>query len=145
MTEVIAPDRGAFCFAELNTSDVEGSKRFYGELFGWTAVDVPESGGNYVLFQLEGRDVAGMRRIESGPHRWVAYVLVDSIADTTARATRLAATADTPSARTPGIGHTRIIRAPDGAEVGLWEAGRHQGARVIDVAGSMWWIELMTS
>jgi predicted enzyme related to lactoylglutathione lyase len=136
---------GAFCFAELNTSDVDGAQRFYRDLFGWTTVDVPESGGHYILFQLDGRDVAGLRRRESGPHRWVGYVFVESIDDTTARATQLGATADSPAVRMPGIGRTRIIRDPAGAEIGLWEAGGHQGARVIDVAGSMWWMELMTS
>jgi predicted enzyme related to lactoylglutathione lyase len=32
---------GAWAWNELTTPDLEGAKRFYGELFGWQAEDVP--------------------------------------------------------------------------------------------------------
>ena len=33
---------GAPCWADLWTSDVEGSRRFYSELFGWEAAEPSE-------------------------------------------------------------------------------------------------------
>ena len=32
---------GTFCWVELGTSDGEGAKRFYTELFGWDFTDNP--------------------------------------------------------------------------------------------------------
>ena len=43
---------GSPCWADLWTSDVEGSRRFYGELFGWEA-SAPS------WFELHTRDHAG--------------------------------------------------------------------------------------
>src|ERR1019366_10747997 len=31
---------GSFCWAELATTDAAAAKHFYGEMFGWTAVDI---------------------------------------------------------------------------------------------------------
>ena len=144
MTEVLTPDRGAFCFAELQTSDVNGSAQFFRDLFGWTTADVPGAHGDYLLFQLDGRDVAGLRRTDGGKQRWIPYVFVENIASTTARAAQIGGVDSAPVV-TPGIGRTCLLRDAEGAELGLWEAGGHQGARVVDVTGSMWWIELMSS
>jgi predicted enzyme related to lactoylglutathione lyase len=143
MTDVAAPTGGTFCVSELNTPDIEGSKRFYGELFGWSAVDMPGTGGRYALFQLGGKDVAAMRRVENGPHRWVPHVFVDSIDDTLARARRLGADAAGAPLETPGVTRTFVFRDPEGAELGLWESGGHPGARLTEVTGSMWWVEVL--
>lgn len=144
MTDVVSPDLGSFCFTELNTSDIEGSKRFYGELFGWSAAEPPVSDGSYFLFQLGGRDVAGMRRAPHGTHRWIPHVFVNSIADVTAQARRLGARVASPLQETPGLARTCVIHDPQEAELGLWEDGGHQGARLIDMTGTMWWVELLT-
>ncbi len=32
---------GTFCWVDLATTDAEGAKAFYGELFGWEAEDMP--------------------------------------------------------------------------------------------------------
>jgi predicted enzyme related to lactoylglutathione lyase len=144
MTDVLTHDRGAFCMPELHTADVGAATRFYGELFGWRAAAVPASDGNYFLFQRGGRDVAGLRRVAAGPHRWVSHVLVDSIEDTIARAAQLGADTSRAPLDMPGIGRTCVMHDAQGAEFGLWEAGGHAGARLIDVTGSMWWMELMS-
>jgi predicted enzyme related to lactoylglutathione lyase len=127
---------------ELHTPDVDRAKRFYGELFGWTAVDVPAARGSYTLFQVDGKDVAGMRRVAGATDHWVPHVLTDSIADTAARATARGGTASAP-ARTPGVATTCLLRDPEGAELGLWEAGSHAGAQLTEAARSMWWVELL--
>ena len=41
MTQVEKHRPGAFCWADLATSDPEGAKAFYTELFGWDVNDVP--------------------------------------------------------------------------------------------------------
>jgi uncharacterized protein len=50
---------GKVVWADLLTPDLEGAKRFYGGLFGWTFRDVPGD-RNYALALLDGEPVAGM-------------------------------------------------------------------------------------
>lgn len=55
---------GALTWIELETSDIDSSKKFYGELFGWDAgeVSLDEScyqGGAYTVFTKNGERVAG--------------------------------------------------------------------------------------
>ena len=38
---------GAFSWSELLTSDVEGAKKFYGDLLGWETEDMPMEGMDY--------------------------------------------------------------------------------------------------
>lgn len=40
---------GSFCHVELSTTDLEASRTFYQEIFGWTVEDVPGMEG-YALF-----------------------------------------------------------------------------------------------
>ena len=51
---------GKFCWVELNTSDVEASKRFYGDLLGWSLADMPMPSGSYAMASVGGKSVAGM-------------------------------------------------------------------------------------
>ena len=47
-----------FCWFELATSNQAAAKKFYGELFGWTATDNPMGpDGVYTMFHLRGRNV----------------------------------------------------------------------------------------
>jgi len=44
---------GSFCWAELATTDGPGAKKFYGELFGWEALDSPVGPGMvYTMLKL---------------------------------------------------------------------------------------------
>ncbi len=45
---------GAFSWCELLTSDVAGTKRFYGKLFGWTLDPAPMPGVDYTLVKCGG-------------------------------------------------------------------------------------------
>jgi predicted enzyme related to lactoylglutathione lyase len=52
---------GTFCAVDLATTDPDGAKRFYGELFGWETEDVsPGEGMTYTILRLDGDAVAGM-------------------------------------------------------------------------------------
>jgi predicted enzyme related to lactoylglutathione lyase len=50
---------GSPCWADLWTSDVEGSRRFYGELFGWEAQEPSPEFGGYFMFTREGVPTGG--------------------------------------------------------------------------------------
>ena len=131
-----------FCLAELNTHDVEAAQRFYHAVLGWKTITVPTDDG-YLLFQLDGRDVAALRHAK-GATRWVPYLSVTSADDTVARARQLRASVVAPPFDMNGFARKAVIQDPAGGVVGLWEPHGHQGAAVLDQPGSMWWAELLT-
>jgi uncharacterized protein len=134
---------GTFCFAELHTSDIERDKRFYGDLLHWTAAAAPKTGSEYAVFQLEGRDVAGLRQT-TGPRRWVPYISVASVDDVATRAVRHGAAVLTAPFDFADAARMAVLHDPAGGVVGLWEARERGGAQVIDEPGAMWWVELLT-
>ncbi len=68
MPEMSAYADGVPSWIDLASPDEEASKAFYASLFGWRAdpVLVPEACG-YTLFGLDGKEVAGLGPIRSGP------------------------------------------------------------------------------
>ena len=77
---------GSPCWADLWTSDVDGSRRFYSELFGWEAqAPSPEFGG-YFMFTREGVPVAGgmgdMGDDMPADNTWKIYLATDDVAKT---------------------------------------------------------------
>ena len=46
---------GALTWNELTTRDVEGSKAFYGSVFGWMARDTAMGSTPYVVWELDGQ------------------------------------------------------------------------------------------
>jgi uncharacterized protein len=63
-------------------ADVDGAKRFYGELFGWSFK--PGEHGDYNHIESKGRMIGGMmaladeqKKMHVPPH-WIGYVAVDS-------------------------------------------------------------------
>jgi uncharacterized protein len=138
----VSDSYGSFCFAELHTSDVDGAARFYGDLLGWKVVNSPVDG--YSLFQVDGKDVAGLRRVDRRSSRWIPFLSVESLDAAMDKALQFGAGVRTPAADTPGFARTSVLRDPTGASVGLWEAHGHQGAQLTDRPGTLWWAELMT-
>lgn len=134
---------GSFCFAELNTADMERDKRFYGKLLGWDVFDVPSAGGGYSLFRLRGRDVAGLHLSAAGPHGWLLYAAVDDADAAVGRARELGAAVEAAPFDVPGIGRMAMLRDPAGAAVALWQAAGHPGARIVDEPGAMHFSELL--
>ena len=56
----IVNEPGAFSWTELMTTDVDASKAFYGQVFGWSANTSGEGEGAYTEWQVSGRSIAGM-------------------------------------------------------------------------------------
>ena len=76
---------GSPCWADLWTSDVEGSRRFYGELFGWEAQEPSPEFGGYFMFTRDGVPVAGgMGDMGDMPANdtWKIYLATDDITKT---------------------------------------------------------------
>jgi uncharacterized protein len=138
----VTDPHGSFCFAELHTADVDGAKRFYGDLLGWKTVESPVDG--YTLFQQDGKDVAGLRRVEQSASRWIPFLSVASADASSAKALQLGAAVLTAPTDTGDLARTAVLRDPAGGTIGLWEPRGHAGAALLDEPGALWWAELLT-
>jgi predicted enzyme related to lactoylglutathione lyase len=120
------PGAGVFIWHELSTSNVPDVKRFYADLFGWTAHDMPMAGGStYTLFRRGGTDIAGCMPNQGhgkgSPPAWLVYVAVDDVDASSAKARALGATAVVEPTDIPGIGRFSVIRDPHGAVLALFK------------------------
>lgn len=144
---------GSFCWFECGTTDAEVSKKFYTELFGWNAVDVPmpgDVGGNYTLLKMGGEDLAGLYpltgpQFEGVPSHWLTYVTVENTDQTAERAEHLGAKITAPPMDVPGVGRIAVLQDPTGATIALFQPGEHPGrAQLGPVPGTFGWSELAT-
>jgi uncharacterized protein len=145
-TRDIAPI-GAPCWADLWTSDVEGSRTFYRELFGWEAQEPSEEFGGYFMFTREGVPVAGGMG-DMGDMRadntWKIYLATDDINKTVEAAQAEGAVIIGPSMAVADLGTQAVLIDPTGAPLGAWQPGTFQGFAVLNEPGAPSWFELHT-
>ena len=116
---------GRFSWNECITSDPEAAKKFYGELFGWTTETMPMPKGEYTFFKRGDVPAAGMMKKpdEMGqvPSHWMAYVTVESIEASCAKAEELGGKVVQPKIDIPEHGSLAVIEDPTGAVFAFWE------------------------
>ena len=138
---------GAPCWTDLWTSDVEGSRRFYSELFGWEAQEANPEFGGYFMFTRNGVPVAGgMGDMPEAPAEniWQIYLATDDIAKTVEAAESEGAQIISPPMAVADLGSQAILTDPTGAHLGAWQAVTFPGFTVLDEPGTPSWFELHT-
>lgn len=144
MTEYVP---GTPCWVDLGTTDLEGAKTFYGELFGWTpqVAEDPAAGG-YTTFLKDGAMVAGAMKTMSPeqPVAWSTYVAVTDANATMARAEAAGAKPIMPAMDVMDIGRMALFADPTGAVLGLWQPRSMKGAGLVNEPGALTWDELNT-
>ena len=140
---------GTFSWADLATTDPDAAKRFYGNLFGWAAVDFPiDENTTYSMMQIDGKDVAAIspqpeqQRDAGVPPLWNSYVTVDSADAAADRAQKLGATVHAPAFDVMDVGRMAVIQDPQGAHFMVWEPKQHIGASLVNAPGALTWNEL---
>ena len=139
---------GSPCWVDLWTSDVDGSRKFYGELFGWEAQEPSPEFGGYFMFTRNGVPVAGamgdMGDDMPANDTWKIYLNTDDITKTIDAAT--AAGAQIIGTATPiaDLGTMAVLIDPTGAHLGAWEPGTFPGYTVLGEHGAPSWSELHT-
>ena len=138
---------GSPCWADLWTSDVEGSRRFYSELFGWEAqAQSPEFGG-YFMFTRDGVPMAGgmgdMGDVRAND-TWKIYLATDDITKTVEAAEREGAEIIAPPEPVADLGIQAVLVDPTGAHLGAWQPGTFPGFTVLQEPGTPSWFELHT-
>jgi predicted enzyme related to lactoylglutathione lyase len=139
---------GSPCWADLWTSDVEGSRRFYAELFGWEAqAPSPEFGG-YFIFHRDGVPTAGaMGDMGDMPadNTWKIYLDTEDIAQTLRAAEAGGAKVVAPAMVVADLGTQAVLVDPTGAALGAWQPETFPGFTVLGEHGAPSWFELHTA
>jgi uncharacterized protein len=145
------PERSSYAagtpsWVDIGT-DVEGAKKFYGSLFGWTTQDAgpPEETGGYGFFLKNGKVVAGYGpQMNPGPPFWTTYISVDD-ADATAKKVEAAGgTVVMAPMDVMAAGRMAVFQDPQGAFISAWQPGEHKGAQLANEPGAFCWNELNT-
>jgi predicted enzyme related to lactoylglutathione lyase len=138
---------GAPCWIDLMSSDVERSKDFYGQVFGWEVDDPGEQYGGYFNFTKDGVMVAGGMASQPGmgpSDIWSVYLAVDDAAATTRAATAKGGAVIVEPMAVEGLGSFAVVTDPGGAAIGMWQPGTHRGFGVVGEPGAPSWFELHT-
>lgn len=126
---------GTICWAELASKDLEGAKKFYSELFGWTlkggdvtSTDCADAAAmNYTEIVAGGRPVGGMYQITeqmSGmPSNWSTYVSVDDVDASAKRVEELGGSIVMPPMDIPKVGRFCVIKDPSGGAIAMITLG----------------------
>jgi uncharacterized protein len=111
-----------FVHIELETKDVDKSKKFYNRLFDWKLEDIP--GMDYTIINVGEGTGGGMMKnpMPENPDIWLPYILVDDVAASTKKAKSLGGTVVKDITEVPDMGWFSVILDPTGAAFGLWQA-----------------------
>ncbi|MGO9962338.1 MAG: VOC family protein [Acidimicrobiales bacterium] len=138
---------GAPCWTDLWTSDVEGSRKFYSDVFGWEAQEPSPEFGGYFMFTRDGVPVAGgmgdMGDVLAD-NSWKIYLSTDDIARTIASAEAAGAHIIFPPVPVADLGTQSVLVDTTGARLGAWQPGTFPGFTVLDEPAAPSWFELLT-
>jgi predicted enzyme related to lactoylglutathione lyase len=130
---------------DLSTSDVDGAKAFYGELFGWEFVDSEIPGGDvYTMCHVQGDAVAAIVQQDEQPGHWNNYVTVTSADETAAKAKQLDANVFEEPFDVMEAGRMTVFADPSGAVLCAWQPREHIGAQRVNDPGCLTWNELQS-
>lgn len=138
---------GSPCWADLWTSDVEGSRKFYSALFGWEAQEPSPEFGGYSMFTRNGIPTAGaMGPTDDTPANdtWKIYLDTDDIAKTLEVAAAELSQVIQADMAVADLGTQAVLVDPTGAHLGTWEPGTFPGFTVLNEHGAPSWFELQT-
>lgn len=123
MCESATKPVGAFSWNELMTTDVQGAKAFYGNLFGWGMQDIKPGDMDYTMVKLGDREIAGIMAIPKEaagmPPRWGAYVTVADVDALLPRVAQLGGKVIVPPHDIPDVGRFAVIQDPQGAMLSI--------------------------
>jgi uncharacterized protein len=132
---------GVPCWTDLAQDDPGAAGAFYSALLGWEMEEsMPaDAPGSYLMATIGGRLVAavGSRPDALPPGTgWLTHVWVDDADEAAARAARLGGTVVIAPEDVFDAGRSAVVADPEGALIGLWQAGRHRGAQAVNEPGT---------
>jgi predicted enzyme related to lactoylglutathione lyase len=114
--------QGEVVWHDLVTPDVDGAKKFYGDLFGWTFQTIESNGIEYAIAMIGPRPVAGFYRPEDKRYtaaEWLQFFSVDDVDAAVARVATAGGTMIGEPADIPQRGRVAVAEDREGAAFGL--------------------------
>ncbi|OXS36609.1 VOC family protein [Streptomyces sp. XY006] len=141
---------GSPCWADAMFSDLEGAKRFYGDLLGWTFGESSTEYGNYTEAYAGGKAVAAVvppmpgQDGQEGLSQWCLYFAAEDAAATAARIREHGGEVLMEPMQVGDFGTMCLARDPGGVVFGVWQAGTHEGFQAMGEPGAFAWAEVFT-
>ena len=141
--------KSRFVWHDLNTTDLEGSKKFYSEIFNWKL----DAGGKDGYIHIEAGDemIGGMRKV--GPQEppmtyWLGYIVVDDVAATVSSIQSAGGQVHMPATTMENVGTFSVAADPTGGGFAPWKSAR--AGEDVEKLGvpkpfTFCWDELMTT
>lgn len=131
-------------WVDLGSPNIAESIAFYGELFGWQAVDQGPDAGGYHMFELDGAAVAGLGpQMQPGiPPYWTTYI---AVADTDATVERVKSAGGMVFVEPMDVfesGRMAVCADSSGAPFSVWQAKDHIGCELAGEPNTFCWAEL---
>ncbi|MFJ6540813.1 VOC family protein [Streptomyces sp. NPDC091385] len=138
---------GTPCWADAMFTDLEGAKRFYGDVLGWTFGDSSSQYGNYTQAYADGKAVAAVvppMPGQEGQSQWCLYFASPDAAATAEKIRENGGEVLMPPMRVGDFGTMVLAREPSGAVFGVWQGGTHEGFETVATPGAYCWSEVFT-
>jgi uncharacterized protein len=148
MPERSSYEPGTPSWVDYSAPEVDGAKRFYTELFGWDTEDAgpPEETGGYGFFMQGGKRIAGVgpTQGEGQPPMWSTYIATDDVDAAAQRAKDAGGDVIVGPMDVMDAGRMAFVMHPGAGALGIWQAGRHTGAELVNEPVSLTWNELLS-
>ena len=140
---------GQFVWYDLLTNDLEGSKRFYGELFGWTYDDGGEESPVFTTILHNGRPIGGMldiheMELEVNAPQWVSNLSVPDVDRAAEEVVRLGGEVTGGPQDLPNRGRMAVVRDSQNALLALVTSTTGDPSVDRTEIGGWLWTELWT-
>ncbi|MGD2042803.1 MAG: VOC family protein [Acidimicrobiia bacterium] len=135
---------GVPSWVDLSTTDVEKARAFYEALFGWNIQEAESDSMPYWMAYQKGRAAAGLGPAQGEPRfsAWTTYFAVDDADATVAKIRDAGGQIVFEPTDIMEMGRMAIAADPSGAVFGIWQAGQHKGAGIVNEHGALNWNEL---
>jgi predicted enzyme related to lactoylglutathione lyase len=137
---------GVPCWTDLSAPDVPAAQAFYADVLGWTYQETGEEYGGYVTAEVNGALAAGIGPAQEGaPPAWTLYIASDDADKTAASVAEHGGTVLAPPFDVGTVGRMFVAADPTGATFGVWQAGTHLGAGIVNAPGGLAWEDLRST
>lgn len=139
-------------WVDLQTTDLNGAKSFYGTLFGWQFDEqpMPEGGEVYSIALKNDGAVAAIATQspelakEGAPAMWNTYFAAEDVDAAAAKVEAAGGKLAMPPFDVLSAGRMAFALDPSRAGFAIWQARDHIGATVVNEPGAVVWNELIT-
>jgi predicted enzyme related to lactoylglutathione lyase len=137
---------GVPCWTDLMAPDVGVARSFYEAVVGWTFEGTGDEYGGYVIASVKGAAAAGVGPMQEGARpAWTLYFAAGDADAAASTVVEMGGTVVVPPGDVGPLGRMFVAVDPTGAPFGVWQAGQHIGAGIVNESGGLTWEDLHTT